>query len=183
MRSLIRSSFKAATAAVLVGAAWTFSVFAVQPAEAAGSLVIRDFVLTHGIYEREPVGTTDSFNLDDGRAYAFVRVANDGEPTQLSFVWRYGNETHATINMNIGTSSGWRTWSSINIKPGNWLIEVKSADGMVLAQRSFMVEAPAASSSTTSSNQTMKQDSMPAPASSSSDSSYGGWTGKTDFDG
>lgn len=184
MRRLFNTSFKAATAALLVGAAWTLTIFAAPSAEAQSSLVIRDFVLTHGIYEREPVGTTDSFNLDDGRAYAFVRVANDGEPTQLSFVWRYGTETHATINMNIGTSSGWRTWSSVNIKPGNWLVEVKSSDGTVLAQRSFMVEAPAAVPSATSSNQSMKQDSAPAPASSSGDSSsYGGWTGNSAYDG
>ncbi len=143
-----------------------------QPAVAQNSIVIRDFILTHGIYEREPVGTTETFASSDGRGYAFARIANDGDPTQISFVWYYGDEMHATIDMNIGTSSGWRTWSSVNLRPGNWRVKLQDAAGSVIAERSFMVEHTSSTSATSG----MKDQS----SNTSGSSSYGGWTGQQD---
>ena len=151
MRCLTRTSRRMAMATVLAGAAWAATAFTALPAMAGNSLVIRDFVLTHGVYEREPVGTTDSFSTDDARGFAFARIANNGAPTTVSFVWMHGNDTHANIAMNIGTSSGWRTWSSVNLKSGQWRVDVVSSDGTILAQRSFMVE-DAMSQPKTSSN-------------------------------
>jgi hypothetical protein len=170
-----------ASTGVLVGAALTLGVIAAQPAWAGSSLVIRDFVMTHGIYEREPVGSTESFTIDDNQAYAFARINNEGEPTRVSFIWQYGNETHAKVDMNIGTSSGWRTWSSTNLSPGSWRVQVVSQDGAILAERSFTVDNPIdQSSSTTTSNDGMDQDGAMAPQSHPDAPSYGGATGRTD---
>ena len=129
MRRPIRKRLFVASA--LAGMAFSL---ASAPAMAAGELVIRDFVLTHGVYEREPVGTTDSFMVDDQKAFAFVRINNEGEPTRVKFVWRYFGEEHANIPMNVGQSSGWRTWSSVNLRPGDWSVQVVSDDGVILAQ-------------------------------------------------
>lgn len=137
---------KLVTGAV-VGAAFAGSLVATQVAQAAESMVIRDFVLTHGIYEREPVGTTQTFASSDERGYVFARIANEGQPTQVNFVWYYGDEMHASIPMNIGTSSGWRTWSSVNLRPGNWKVNITDQNGMVIAERNFMVEHSSAMSS------------------------------------
>lgn len=131
----------------IVGAAFAGSLVATQSAQADGSMVIRDFVLTHGIYEREPVGTTQSFSSSDGRGYVFARIANEGQPSQVNFVWYYGDEMHASIPMNVGTSSGWRTWSSVNLRPGNWRVNITDQNGMVIAERNFMVEHSSAISS------------------------------------
>lgn len=136
----------------IVGAAFVGSLMATQVAQAAESLVIRDFVLTHGIYEREPVGTTQNFASSDERGYVFARIANDGQPTQVNFEWYYGDEKHASIPMNIGTSGGWRTWSSINLRPGNWQVKMTDQNGMVIAERSFMVEHSSGMSTTSSGN-------------------------------
>ena len=164
-------------ATLFAGAAWAVSAVAASPAMAGTSLVIRDFVLTHGIYERGPVGTTDSFSIDDGRGFAFVRIANEGAPTTVSFVWMYGTETHANISMNVGTSSGWRTWSSVNLKPGKWRVDVMSNDGTILAQRSFMVDNPMSQPQTSS----KETKTSPQPAARSSNSPYG--DGNGDYDG
>lgn len=142
------------------------------PAQAAGDLVIRDFVLTHGVYEREPVGTTDSFMVDDQRAFAFVRINNEGEPTRVNFVWRYAGEEHASIPMNIGRSPGWRTWSSVNLRPGSWSVQVVSGDGVILAQRSFSVGTESASGSDSMGSKTQSgsmSEPMSSPNTSSSD--------------
>ena len=180
MRREDRSKHMMAFSGMLIGAAWTLGVIAAPPALAESSLVIRDFVMTHGVYEREPVGTTDSFNSDDGKAYAFVRINNEGAPTRVSFIWQYGNETHATINQTVGSSAGWRTWSSVNLKPGNWHVQVVSEDGEVLAQRDFSVGDQAVQpASTATSKDTMEQDGSLAPV-EQPDANYGGWTGKSD---
>ena len=145
-----------------MGAAFAASLATTQPAEAADSLVIRDFVPTHGIYEREPVGTTETFASSDQRGYVFARISNEGMPTQINFDWYYGNEMHARVPMNIGTSNGWRTWSSINLRPGNWHVKLTDQNGMVIAERAFMVEHSGGMSAGSSGNK----------------DSYGGWTGQ-----
>jgi len=103
-------------------------------------LIIRDFVLTHGVEAREPADRTESFRTTDGQAYAFLRIANDGPPTDVTVQWRYEGAVHGTVDLGIGSSPGWRTWSSANLKPGDWTVEVRDAEGVVLAERRFTVE-------------------------------------------
>jgi hypothetical protein len=170
-----------ALVATILAAAFAVPLLAAQPAAADGSIVIRDFVLTHGIFEREPTGTTDKFSSSDGRGYAFARIANEGMPTQVSFVWYYGEEMHASIDMNIGTSGGWRTWSSVNLRPGNWRVKLQDQNGMVIAERSFMVEHSSGGSTTPSEDMNKSSNNMNNQSSGSSQSSpYGGWTGQHD---
>ncbi len=174
-----------ALVAMIIAAAFAVPFLATQPAAADEKMVIRDFVLTHGIFEREPTGTTEKFATSDGRGYAFARIANEGMPTQVSFVWYYGDEMHASIDMNIGTSGGWRTWSSVNLRPGNWRVKLQDQNGMVIAERSFTVEHSSSSSNTSSQNMndTMKKmnDNMNSQSNSSPNTTpYGGWTGQHD---
>jgi len=110
-----------------------------EPAPAP--LVIRDFVMTRGIEAREPADRTESFRTTDGQAYAFLRLANDGPPTDLTVVWRYEGTVHGKVDLAVGSSPGWRTWSSVNLKPGDWAVEISNADGVVLAERHFTVDA------------------------------------------
>lgn len=147
----------------------------VRPAHADGSVIIRDFVLTRGIEAREPVDAAESFAVTDQQAYAFARIANDGQPTTVVVRWRYEDEVHAEVDLTIGTSTAWRTWSSANLKPGHWNVELIAPDGLVLAERSFTVaesvaEAPvhfddAAGGSDGEWN--MRHESMPARDASS----------------
>jgi len=110
------------------------------PSEAApAALIIRDFVLTRGIDSREPVDRAESFRSTDDQAYAFLRIANDGPPADLTVVWRYEGAVHGSVDLAIGRSPGWRTWSSANLKPGAWRVAVSTADGQLLAERRFTV--------------------------------------------
>lgn len=167
---------KSLMAGAIGGAALLMSLFAGQSAEAASSIVIRDFVLTHGIYQREPVGTTDSFAASDGRGYVFARIHNEGPPTRVAFIWHYEGAEHATVNMNIGTSDGWRTWSSINLRPGHWRVKLVDSNGVVVAERAFMVDSSMKSGMPQSSSRPMNRSNGPTV----SNPGYGGWTGKTD---
>jgi hypothetical protein len=106
---------------------------------APAALIIRDFVLTRGIDAREPVDRAESFRSTDDQAYAFLRIANDGPPADLTVEWRYEGAEHGSVALAIGRSPGWRTWSSANLKPGDWRVAVSTADGQLLAERRFTV--------------------------------------------
>ncbi len=119
----------------------------VPPAYAESDLVVQELVLSRGIYEREPADIAQSFEPSDERAYVFARISNEGPLTNVSFVWHYGSDIHAVVDLNIGTSPGWRTWSSAALKSGDWRVELVTAEGEVLAERSFTV-APSMGSAT-----------------------------------
>ncbi|MDA1325445.1 MAG: DUF2914 domain-containing protein [Proteobacteria bacterium] len=125
--------------AALAGAGFVASSLAALPAMADGSIVVRNFVLSHGIHEREPISDTESFNIEDGQAYAFARIQNTGEPTNVSFVWEYGDKTHASVPVTVGASPGWRTWSTAKLRSGNWRVKLVDAQGDVLLVKAFTV--------------------------------------------
>ena len=121
-----------AAALVVATAAW-------QPGQAAEMPQLSDFVLTRSMIDREPAEPVDGFSSADQRGFAFARVKNAGEPTSVAFVWTRDKHHHATIHMSIGTSPSWRTWSSVNLQPGLWNVQIVSEAGQVLGQKSFRV--------------------------------------------
>ena len=108
-------------------------------AYAESALVVQDLILSRGIFEREPADIATSFEPSDERAYAFARISNEGPLTSVSFEWHYGSNIHAIVDLNIGTSQGWRTWSSAKLKSGDWRVELVTEGGEVLAERAFTV--------------------------------------------
>ena len=123
----------------LFGATLAVSTLAAGPAAAEGELVVRDFVLTNAIIGREPTNEATAFTVQDGRAFAFARINNTGAPTTVKVVWRHEGMEHGSVWLNVGESTGWRTWSSANLRPGNWSVTLVDAGGSVLVQRSFIV--------------------------------------------
>ena len=124
----------------IVGATFTLCLLALRSAEAQDTLIIRDFVLARGVVNREPVGITETFSPADGHAYAFVRLYNTGAPTKVSFIWHYGDMLYATVKTNVGVSSGWRTWSSVRLRSGEWRVKLVTESGLILAEIAFTVE-------------------------------------------
>lgn len=109
---------------------------------------IREAVLSEGINERNPFeplsGTQICGNENNpasvnsayvNKIYLWNRVNND-EQKQLIHSWQKKvagswNE-EANINLNIGVSFGWRTWSSKNIDPhfhkGDWRVVITTEE-------------------------------------------------------
>lgn len=142
MTLTIRNGAKAAALAGLASAGIAFA----QPALAEMS--VRGFVLTTGVTNREPVDKVDSIQAKDGagKAVIFARVSNPDAREQVTFVWYKGDKERARKAVNIGTSTGWRTWSSSSVDIGSWHVDLVGKDGKVLAQKAFAVvgaEAPA----------------------------------------
>ncbi len=105
-----------------------------------GSVAVRDLVMARGIVDREPADPTATFSPGDGRAFAHARIYNPGEPTAVSFVWLYDDALYATVDMKVGTSVRWRTWSSAEVWLGEWRVQIVSADGKILAENAFTVQ-------------------------------------------
>jgi hypothetical protein len=127
------------TAAARIGAAMAVLGFAALPAAADGKVVVRDLVLTHNVDERMPTDSVDGFAAETDVGFAFVRVSNGGDPTQVKMVWSRNGVEQGSVPLNVGTSSSWRTWSRVSLQPGNWRVQVVNADGSVLSQREFSV--------------------------------------------
>jgi hypothetical protein len=125
--------------AALVGASLAILGIAAQPALAGDKVVVRDVVLTHNVAERMPTDSVDGFSADTDVGFAFVRISNSGDPTQVKVVWSRNGVEQGAVPLNVGTSSGWRTWSSTNLQPGNWRVQVVDANGGVLSQKDFTV--------------------------------------------
>ncbi len=136
---MIGSTKKFRLQLALFGAALAVSTLAAGPAAAEGELVVRDFVLTNAVVGREPTNEANSFTVHDEQAFAFARIINTGEPTMVNVVWHFEGTQHGSVWLNVGQSPGWRTWSSANLKPGNWSVTLADAEGSVLVQRSFIV--------------------------------------------
>ncbi len=136
---MIRSNRKFRLPMALFGAALAVSALTAGSAAADNGLVVRDFVLTNAIVGREPTDEASAFTVHDEKAFAFARINNTGSPTAVNIVWHYEGTQHGSVWLNVGTSSGWRTWSSANLKPGNWSVSLVDTEGSVLVQRSFTV--------------------------------------------
>lgn len=135
----MRSHRNGVLPAALAVAGFAAFTLAAQPAMAEGPMAVRDFVLSHAVDQREPVDETAFFHVNDGRAFAFARIRNTGAPATVRFVWYYGEKSYAEVPMNVGTSPGWRTWSTVKLRPGNWRVELVGAGGELLSQRAFHV--------------------------------------------
>ncbi|MCZ6860278.1 MAG: hypothetical protein O7I42_08370 [Alphaproteobacteria bacterium] len=62
----------------LFGATLAVSTLAAGPAAAEGELVVRDFVLTNDVVDREPTNEAAAFTTHDEKAFAFARINNTG---------------------------------------------------------------------------------------------------------
>lgn len=135
MKLTIRNGAKAAALAGLASAGIAFA----QPALAEMS--VRDFVLTTGVNNREPVDKIASIQAKDGagKAVIFARISNPDAREQATFVWYKGDKERARKAVNIGTSKGWRTWSTSAVDVGSWRVDLVGKGGKVLAQKVFAV--------------------------------------------
>lgn len=97
--------------------------------------------ICEGIIEREPVAPGDVFPSDINELYCFSRVKSD-ENTEIKHIWYCNGEPVAEVPLNIGASSGWRTFSSKNISTldkGNWKVEIVTAGGDPVKTIQFII--------------------------------------------
>ncbi len=122
----------------------TALVFAAEEAVDAenASLIISRLVIAGSIEDREPVGVVNAFSASTEKVYCFLEAKEILEVTTVSFVWYYGDTKTATVELPIGISPRWRTYSSKKLggRTGEWKVELQDAGGNVLDSVAFTVE-------------------------------------------
>jgi len=113
------------------------------PSPAASGVRILEAAIATGVEDRMPTGVADVFDLDAGRQLtAWIRADNPGPPTHVTMVWRRGEEVAFEIELRVGQSDGWRTWSRKTIRAwdaGEWFVEVRDKGGALLETLRFEI--------------------------------------------
>jgi len=112
----------------------------IQESESAFS--ISRMVIAGSIEEREPVGVVNAFSSDTEKVYCFLEANDIKTVTTVRFVWYHGDTQKADIELPLGKSSRWRTYSSKKLGglKGEWKVELQDAHGAVLNTVTFTVE-------------------------------------------
>jgi hypothetical protein len=103
---------------------------------------IVDSAIASGVEKRVPTGLADVFGTDAGTVWAWVAVENLGEPTKITMVWRRDDKVRSTLELSVGTSPRWRTWSRNHIRKfdaGEWTVDLYDTDGNLLDTLEFTV--------------------------------------------
>ncbi|MFT7621022.1 MAG: hypothetical protein ACI9WU_000183 [Myxococcota bacterium] len=113
-----------------------------QPEPAPGdALEVVDGKAARGVDHRSPIGASGTFA--EGVVWAWVRVKNSGDRSQVRMIWKHDGEVRSRMDLDIGTSSGWRTWSRKTMTAddaGPWTVETWTWDGRLLDTMEFEVE-------------------------------------------
>ncbi|MBN2399445.1 MAG: DUF2914 domain-containing protein [Candidatus Aminicenantes bacterium] len=88
------------------------------------SFEITRLVLCKAVENREPVDIVENFTLADQKAYCFMAVANSGQEQTLVFRWQFEDEEYYRLETKIGTSTNWRTFSTVTLRAGSWKVEI-----------------------------------------------------------
>jgi hypothetical protein len=93
-----------------------------------------------GINNLEPTGVADKFTLDDKQLVGWSRIVGAQEPTTIHHVWLYEREEKANIELAVKSSS-YRTYSRKSLWnwAGEWVLEVRDANGKTLGSKKIMV--------------------------------------------
>lgn len=112
---------------------------ALSDVPAEDTLFVRSMVLTTDVENWEPVDTVKGFDAAEPQAYCHLRVFNKGSEKMVTFCWCWNGENYFRYGSKIGISPGWRTWSMITPRKGDWTVQILNGKDEVLASREFMV--------------------------------------------
>ncbi len=115
----------------------------VAPAESELSVVESTTCLN--VEKRIPEGVSTHFTTNSGAVWAHVQVNNPGDATHIQMLWKRDNEVRAQMRLRVGKSPRWRTWSRMRLRQfdvGEWTVEVRDDDGLLIHELLFDVKGP-----------------------------------------
>ncbi|MFN3202416.1 MAG: DUF2914 domain-containing protein [Bradymonadia bacterium] len=114
------------------------------PAE-AGAIKLVTLKMGTGVEKRRLKGENTAFRLPDEPTVHAYAVFNNrtGPAQQVRMVWYKDGKRKWAVDLNVGKSSRWRTWSRSTMKRvsqmGNWEVKVFDEDGVELGSTTFEV--------------------------------------------
>ncbi|MEO1273560.1 MAG: DUF2914 domain-containing protein [Myxococcota bacterium] len=101
------------------------------------TLAVVDMAIGTDIDERQPVGVADHFRADVGKLACWLKIRNDGDPTDITVVWRFDDSEVQRQTVSVGKSRRWRSWTRQRIWgkfSGSWSCEVLTEEGVSLGK-------------------------------------------------
>ena len=92
-----------------------------------------------GVVERSLVGRNDRFP-EGAQVWFWTRIVGGKSGDRVFHVWIHEGRTHMNAELRVG-GSHWRTYSTLELPAGTvgeWVVEVRAANGTVLAQEKFL---------------------------------------------
>ncbi len=120
------------------------SGYAAEEAGGGGdsAITVSRLLIAGSIEDREPVGIVNAFSSSTEKVYCFLEAKDIQEETTVIFVWYYGGHKTATVELPVGKSPRWRTYSSKKLggRTGEWKVELQDSGGTILDSVIFTVE-------------------------------------------
>jgi hypothetical protein len=109
----------------------------------AAEVKVERFVLATGVTGREPTGTSDSFDEDTKKIFAFVELANETEPyaIEVHFEKLGGPKSRYGVKLDVGKAARFRTWAWTQIRrePGEYRAVLRTPAGEDIASHDFVI--------------------------------------------
>ena len=105
------------------------------------SLEIVDAAVAPAVEGRQPLFPRMSFRAGE-TVWAWVKIKNPGEPQPLSMSWIKEGRRPIIMDLEVGKSPRWRTWSRRRLRAGDegvWRVEVRDAAETLLHTLTFDV--------------------------------------------
>lgn len=95
-------------------------------------LTLLDLAIATAVVEREPEGASNSFDSTPPLFLCYSSFDQRNESATVTHVWTWNDRVMARVELEVGKSPKWRTWSRQRLQPdqaGRWSCEVLGPDG------------------------------------------------------
>jgi len=107
-------------------------------APAAAGVKVEKIAVGTAIDNKEISGEAEQFPAAVGKVYGWTRITTDAAPITVKYVWSADGQKEAEVPLEIKYPSA-RTWSSKNVWPCSWKLEVVDGKGAVLSSKEFTI--------------------------------------------
>jgi len=110
--------------------------------EGVEGLVLMELAISTEVVARVPKGVSDKFATIPSVLFCFSVFKNRAGPKTVIHVWRRNGRTVSRVELNVGKSPQWRTWSRQRLDvtwAGDWSCEVLAPEGASLGQANFVL--------------------------------------------
>lgn len=107
-----------------------------------GGLRLVELSVGTGLEEKLPVGIASHYQQVPEILFCYTVFENPGSEQTVTHVWRRSGRLVSRVELEVGNSPKWRTWSKQRVAPhwrGVWSCEVLSPDGTQLGLHVFQV--------------------------------------------
>ncbi len=94
------------------------------------------------VENKELTGTASDFDASITRVYCWTKIAAANPPAKIKHIWYADDKKEAEVPLDINYAS-MRTWSSKNVWPGRWKVDITDAVGSVLSSVEFTIKGAA----------------------------------------